>query len=160
MSDNLSGSLLKMLLPLFVLWLLAWLAYTYLLPTTKNAGDKTLNNGDQTAIGLMVDSHIDFGDFNVTGLQRQLNAITDGFKKLNADNAVGLAEKITGLATSIDEMSFGQLNGPAKAAVATSMNEFKSSIEGPMHGIEDERTLRIVKLVTELLIEKINSLGF
>lgn len=135
MSDNLSGSLLKMLLPLFVLWLVAWLAYTYLLPTTKNAGDETLNQGETAVTGLIGDTQIDFGDFNITGLQRQLNAITDGFKKLTADNAVGLAEKITGLATSMDEMSFDQLTGPAKAAVATMLTGFKSSIEGSLNGI-------------------------
>lgn len=110
----------------------------------------------------MVDSakdmaNIDFGDFDMKGLQSQLSGITDGFKDVTAENVDGLTSKISDLGGSIGDMGIGDLTGPAKSFVDTAISKFMDAIKGAMDGITDDGILSKLKPVVDQLMEKLNS---
>ncbi|MGI9519989.1 MAG: hypothetical protein ACR2NP_23240 [Pirellulaceae bacterium] len=102
-------------------------------------------------------TNIDFGDFDMAGLQDQFSGITDGFKDVNADNVDGLTSKISGLTGSIDGMGIGNLTGPAKTAAGGVISKFIDAITSAMGGISDEGILSKLKPVVDPLLQKLNA---
>lgn len=102
-------------------------------------------------------ANIDFGDFDMTGVQEKFTGITDGFKDVTADNVDGLTSKISGLTDSMDGMGIDKLTGPAKTAVGGAMTKFVDAIKSAMGGISDEGILGKLKPVVDALMEKIGA---
>lgn len=103
-------------------------------------------------------SNVDFGDFDMKGMQEKLTGITEGFKDVTADNVDGLTSKITDLSGSMDSMGIDQLTGPAKTAFTGVLSKFTAAIEAAMANISDEGILGKLKPVVEALMEKVNAL--
>ena len=157
---NSGGSLLKMLIPLIVIGLLGWLAYTYLLKPAGDAGDAAGKIGKGIEAGAAAVGDTDFGDFDMSGLTAQFGGITNGLKDVSTENADGLADKISGLTKSLEGMGFDKLAGPAKTAVGSAIDGFKKSVETAMNNISNDAIRAILKPVVDALMEKIKSLGF
>jgi hypothetical protein len=158
---NAGGSLLKMLIPIIIIGLLAWLAYTYLAKPTGDAAGKAAGKiGTGIAAGSKAVGDVDFGDFDMAGLTAQFTGITQGLKDVTTDNVSPLADKISGLTKSLGEMGFDKLAGPAKTAVTTAISGFTESVENQLAGISDAGILAILKPVIDALMQKIKSLGF
>ncbi len=100
---------------------------------------------------------IDFGDFDMKGLQGKFDGITDGFKDVNADNVDGLTSKISDLSGSIDGMGVDKLTGPAKGFVGKAMSTFSGVVEKAMGGISDEGILSKLKPAVDGLMSKLNA---
>lgn len=100
---------------------------------------------------------IDFGDFDMTGLQEKFTGITDGFKNVAADNVEGLTSKITDLTGSLEGLGIDKLPGPAKTAVTAAISKFSDTIKSAMEGISDEGILSKLKPVVEALMEKVKA---
>jgi hypothetical protein len=125
-----------------------------------DAAKDTVDQAKDAGAG-MVDSakdmaNIDFGDFDMKGLQGKLSGITDGFKDVTAENVDGLTSKISDLGGSIDGMGIGDLTGPAKTFVHTAISKFVDVIKGAMDGISDDGILAKLKPVVDSLMEKLN----
>ncbi len=110
----------------------------------------------------MVDSSkdlakIDFGDFDLKGMQDKFAGITDGFKNVSADNVSSLTTKLSDLSGAIDGMGIGKLPGPAKAAVQTMISKFADTIKSELGGITDEGILSRLKPVVDALMVKLNA---
>jgi len=102
-------------------------------------------------------ANIDFGDFDMKGVQEKFTGITDGFKDVTAENVDGLSSKISDLSGSMDTMGLDKLTGPAKTAVGGVIAKFADSIKTAMSGISDEGILGKLKPVVDALMEKINA---
>lgn len=102
-------------------------------------------------------TNIDFGDFDMKGMQEKFTGITDGFKDVTADNVDGLTSKITDLSGSIEGMGIDKLPAPAKTAVSGVISKFAGTIKSAMEGISDDGILSKLKPVVEALMEKINA---
>ena len=102
-------------------------------------------------------ANIDFGDFDMTGLQEKFTGITDGFKDVSADSVDGLTSKITDLSGSIEGMGIDKLSGPAKTAASGVISKFADAIKTAMEGISDDGILSKLKPVVDALMEKINA---
>lgn len=103
-------------------------------------------------------SNVDFGDFDMKGMQEKLTGITEGFKDVTADNVDDLTSKITDLSGSMDSMGVDKLTGPAKTAFTGVLSKFTAAIEAAMANISDEGILGKLKPVVEALMEKVNAL--
>ena len=102
-------------------------------------------------------ANIDFGDFDMKGLQAKLDGITDGFKGVASDNVDGLTSKITDLTGSLEGLGIDNLPGPAKAFAVGALNKFGDAIKTALEGISDEGILGKLKPVVEALMEKIGA---
>lgn len=100
---------------------------------------------------------IDFGDFDMKGMQEKLTGITDGFKDISADSVDGLTSKITDFSGALDGMGIDKLAGPAKAAVAGVIAKFVETIKSAMGGITDEGIMSKLKPVVDTLMEKVSA---
>lgn len=100
---------------------------------------------------------IDFGDFDMSGLQEKFTGITDGFKNVGADNVDGLTSKISDLSGSIEGMGIDKLTGPAKTAASGVISTFVEGVKSAMGGISDEGILSKLKPVVEGLMEKVKA---
>jgi hypothetical protein len=103
-------------------------------------------------------ANVDFGDFDMTGLQEKFTGITDGFKDVTADSVDGLSTKITDLSGSIEGMGIDKLSGPAKTAVAGVISKFTEAVKTAMEAISDDSILAKLKPVVEALMEKVATL--
>ena len=112
----------------------------------KDATDKVANMAD-----------IDFGDFDMKGVQEKFTGIADGFKDVTAENVDGLTSKISGLTDSMDSMGIDKLTGPAKTAVGGAMTKFVGTVKASMGGISDEGILGKLKPVVDALMEKVKA---
>ena len=176
------GGLLKMLFPLILLGALVFLGWKFLMPGAENAADMAgkaadgvagavSNAGDMAgkaadgvtgalsdAAGSMTDmANIDFGGFDMSGLQSKFTGITDGFQNVTSENASGLATKITDLTGSIDGLGLDKLTGPAQAASQGVIGKFIESITGALGGIGDGGIMGVLKPAVDALIEKLSA---
>lgn len=103
-------------------------------------------------------ANIDFGDFDMKGVQEKFTGITDGFKDVTADNVDGLTSKISDLTGSMDGMGMDKLTGPAKTFVGSAVEKFGAAVKTAMEGISDEGILGKLKPVVDALMEKINAM--
>lgn len=118
------------------------------------AKDKAAGMADDMA-GL---ANIDFGDFDIKGVQEKFAGITDGFKDVTAENVDGLTSKITDLSGAMDSMGIDSLPAPAKTALGGLASKFGEAVTTAMGSISDEGILGKLKPVVEGLMEKINAL--
>ncbi len=102
-------------------------------------------------------ANVDFGDFDMKGLQGKLTGITNGFKDVTADNVDGLTSKISDLGGSLEGMGIDKLTGPAKTAVSGVVSKFVDAVKAAMGGISDEDILSKLKPVIEALMEKVSA---
>lgn len=115
----------------------------------EDAKDKAADMADM--------ADIDFGDFDMKGLQSKFSAITDGFKDVTADNVDGLTSKITDLGGSLEGLGIDKLPGPAKDFAMNAIKKFGESITTAMGGISDEGILGKLKPVVDMLMEKMKA---
>lgn len=101
-------------------------------------------------------ANIDFGDFDMKGMEKQLAGITDGFKDVTTKNVDELTSKISELSGSIGDWGIGDLTGPAKSAVDTVIAKFMDAMKGAMNGITDDGILSKLKPAVDQLMEKFN----
>lgn len=116
----------------------------------KDAADKTKDKVADMA-------NIDFGDFDMSGMNEKIAGITDGIKGVTADNVGGLTSKITEFTGSLDGMGIDGLAGPAKTAVTGVLSQFVEAIKSALGGISDDGILSKLKPVVDALIEKIGA---
>lgn len=116
----------------------------------KDAGADLAQNAKDLA-------NVDFGDFDMKGLQEKFSGITEGFKNLSGDNVDSLTSKLSGLGDSLEGMGIGDLSGTAKAAVSAAIVKFVDAIKSAMEGVSDESTLSKLKPVVDSLMEKIKA---
>lgn len=145
------GSIMKFLLPLILLAALAILGYTILTGGFGNDQGKGTEGAAATAL-----DDINFGSFDMKGLQEKFTGITDGFKDVTVDNASGLATKISDLTGSIGDMGLDNLTGPAKEAASGAVGKFVDSITSALKGITDDGILGILKPVVDALISRLD----
>ena len=100
---------------------------------------------------------VDFGDFDMDGLQGKFTGITDGFKDVTADNVDGLTSKISDLSGSIDGMGIDKLPAPAKTFIGGVISKFGDTIKSAMDGISDDGILSKLKPVVASLMEKLKA---
>ena len=103
-------------------------------------------------------TNIDFGDFDMKGLQEKLTDITDGFKDVSADNADALTSKLSELGSSIGSMGIGDLTGAAKTAVDGVIAQFVDAVKSAMDSISDEGIVSKLKPAVDALMEKLKAL--
>jgi len=123
----------------------------------KEAAEMAKDKAGDMAGGMADLANIDFGDFDVKGLQEKFTGITDGFKDVTAENVDGLTSKITDLSGAMDSMGIDSLPAPAKTAVTGLASKFGEAVTKAMSGISDEGILGKIKPVVEGLMEKINA---
>ena len=111
------------------------------------------------ASGMADMADIDFGGFDMAGLQEKFTGVTDGFKDVTADNVDGLTSKISDLSGSVDGMGIDNLTGPAKTAAGGVISTFKGAVETAMEGISDEGILGKLKPAVDALMEKLSAFG-
>ena len=124
----------------------------------KESADQAKNAGAGMVEGAKDLANIDFGDFDMKGMQEKLSGITEGFKDVTADNVDGLTTKVSDLGGSIESLGIGNLTGPAKTAVDVAISKFVETVKGAMTGISDEGILSKLKPVVDQLMEKLNAL--
>ena len=100
---------------------------------------------------------IDFGDFDMKGVQEKFTGITDGLKDVTADNVDGLTSKISDLSGSMDSMGIENLPAPAKTFVGGAIAKFGDAVKAAMGNISDEGILGKLKPVVDTLMEKISA---
>ncbi|QEG22209.1 hypothetical protein [Mariniblastus fucicola] len=122
--------------------------------TGCDAAKEAANDAKDKAVDM---ASIDFGDFDMDGLQEKFTGITDGFKDVTADSAEGLSTKISDLSGSIEGMGIDKLTGPAKTAVSGVLSKFGAAVKAAMENISDEGILAKLKPVVEALMEKLNA---
>jgi len=126
--------------------------------TGCDAAKEAADSAKEKAAGVADMANIDFGDFDMTGLNEKFAGITDGFKGgVTADNVDGLTSKISGLTDSMDGMGIDKLTGPVKTAVGGVMATFVDAVKAAMGGISDDGILGKLKPVVDALMEKVNS---
>ena len=113
-------------------------------------------NKAKDAVGDM--ANMDFGDFDMKGLQEKFTGITDGLKDVSAENVDGLSSKISDLSGSMDGLGIDSLTGPVKTAVMGAVSKFGDTVKAAMEGISDEGILGKLKPAVEGLMEKINAM--
>ena len=159
------GSMMKFLLPLILLGALGFLGYT-IFSGGLGLGENVPNVSDvidgeampSLSAPEMPDlTNMDFGDFDMSGMQEKFTGITDGFQNVTAESAQGLAGKITDLTGSIDGMGLDNLTGPAKSAAGGVIGKFVETIQGALGGISDDGIMGMLKPAVESLIEKLNA---
>ena len=123
----------------------------------KESVEQAKDTGAGMVEGAKDMANIDFGDFDMKGLQGKLTGITDGFNDVTTENVDGLTAKISDLGGSIDGMGIGNLTGVAKTAVGTVISKFGDAIKSAMDGISDEGILGKLKPVVESLMEKLDA---
>jgi hypothetical protein len=123
----------------------------------KEKMDQAQNAGTDLVEGAKDMANIDFGDFDMKGLQEKFTGITDGFKDVTADNVDGLTTKLSDLGGSIDGMGIGSLEGAAKTAVGAVIAKFADAIKSAMDGISNDGILAKLKPVVDSLMEKLNA---
>ena len=101
-------------------------------------------------------ANIDFGDFDMKGMEEKLSGITDGFKEVTTENVDALASKISELGSSIEDSGIGKLTGSAKTAVETVFSKFIDTIKGAMDSISDEGILSKLKPAIDSLKAKLD----
>lgn len=119
-----------------------------------DAAKEAAKNAADQAVDM---SSIDFGGFDMAGLQEKFTGVTDGFKDVTAENVDGLTSKVTELSGSIDEMGIDKLTGPAKTAASGVVSKFTAAVTAAMEGISDEGILAKLKPVVEGLLEKLKA---
>jgi hypothetical protein len=119
--------------------------------------DKAVEKAKETGKEIAANAKVDFGDFDMKGLQEKFTSITAGFKDVSADNVDGLTSKISELTGSLDKMGIGNLKGVAKTAVDTAIKKFGESVKTAMEGISDESMLSKLKPVVDSLMEKLKA---
>ncbi len=122
--------------------------------TGCDAAKDAANDAKDKAVDM---ANVDFGNFDMKGLQGKFTGITDGFKDVTADNVDGLTSKISDLGTSMDGMGIDKLSGPAKTFAGGAMSKFGDAIKSAMSGISDEGILAKLKPVVEALMKKITA---
>ena len=122
--------------------------------TGCDAAKEAANDAKDKATDM---ANIDFGDFDMKGLNGKITGITDGFKDVTADNVDGLTSKISDLSGSMDSMGLDKLTGPAKTAAGGVISKFGDAIKSAMDGISDEGILGKLKPVVEALMKKISA---
>ena len=142
---------MKKLTQTSVLLLLMMIAFT-----GCDAAKETADKAKEAGAGVADMANIDFGDFDMKGLQEKFTGITAGFKDVSADNVDGLTSKITDLTGSLDSMGMGNLSGAAKTAVDAAISKFVDGVKSAMDGISDEGVLSKLKPVVDSLMEKLN----
>lgn len=120
----------------------------------KEAADAA--NDAKDKVGEM--ANMDFGDFDMKGLQEKFTGITDGLKDVSAENVDGLSSKISDLSGSMDSLGIDSLTGPVKTAVMGAVSKFGDTVKAAMDGISDEGILGKLKPAVEALMEKINAM--
>ena len=123
----------------------------------KDQVDKAKDAGADMVDSAKDMANIDFGDFDMTGLQEKFTGITDGFKDLSVDNVDALTSRISDLGGSIGSMGIGNLPGPAKTAVTGAISKFVDAINSAMGGITDEGILGKLQPAVDSLLEKLNA---
>ena len=124
--------------------------------TGCDAAKEAAQDAADQAKGKVADmANIDFGNFDMKGMQEKFTGITDGFKNVTAENVDGLTSKISELSGSFEGMGIDKLTGPAKTAVSGVISKFAEAIKSAMGGIADEGILSKIKPVVETLMEKI-----
>lgn len=123
----------------------------------KDTADKAKDAGAGMVDSAKDMANIDFGDFDMKGLQDKFAGITTGFKDVSADNVGGLTSKLSDLSGSLDGMGIGDLTGPAKTAVTGVISKFVDAIKSAMEGISDEGILSKLKPAVDALMEKLNA---
>ncbi len=123
----------------------------------KDTVDQAKDAGAGMVEGAKDMANVDFGDFDMKGLQEQFTGITNGFKDVSADNVDGLTTKLSDLGGSIDGMGIGNLKGVAKTAADTAISKFADAIKSAMGGISDDSILAKLKPVVDSLMEKLNA---
>lgn len=130
--------------------------------TGCDAAKETAKQAKDAGSGMVEDAkdmaNIDFGDFDMKGMQEKLAGITTGFKDVSADNVGGLTSKLSDFGGSIESLGIGNLTGPAKAAVTGVIAKFVETIKSAMSGITDEGILSKLKPAVDQLMEKINAM--
>ena len=121
------------------------------------AAKETAEKPKESGAGMADLANIDFGDFDMKGLQEKFAGITAGFKDVSTDNVDGLVTKISGLTGSLESMGIGNLDGVAKTAVDTAITKFTDAVKSAMEGISDEGILSKLKPVVDSLMEKISA---
>ena len=74
--EETGGAILRMLIPVIIVGLLAWLAYSYVM----DAGNGPLGGLDPLLENV---SGVDFGDFDFDGLQNQVESISGGLASIS-----------------------------------------------------------------------------
>lgn len=123
----------------------------------KDAASQAGDAVGAAAGGAMDLSGVDFGGFDMAGLQEKFTGVTDGFKDVSAENVDGLTEKISGLGESVDAMGAAELGAPAKTAAGTVIAAFKTAVTKAMDGISDEGILGKLKPAVDGLMEKLDA---
>ena len=145
------GSLFKILLPLILLGVLAFLAWNFLNPSAdtatppqEGAAGMTMEGGSGTK-------------FELNSLQDKFSGITSAFENgVTMDSAGPLAEKITALTGSIGNMGIGNLEGAAKDSAFGAIGNFRDTISTSMESVTDEGILGILRPVIEKLMQALN----
>jgi len=122
--------------------------------TGCDAAKEAANQAKDKAVDM---ASVDFGGFDMSGLQEKFTGVTDGFKDVTAENVDGLSSKITDLEGSIDGMGIDKLTGPAKTAAGGVIAKFSAAVSAAMDGISDEGILAKLKPVVESLMEKLKA---
>ena len=122
---------------------------------------ESMEQAKEAGAGMVEDvkdmANIDFGDFDIKGLQEQFAGITEGFKDISADSVDGLTSKLSELGSSIDGMGIGDLTGPAKTAVEGLISKFVEAVRTAMDGISEENILSQLKPAVDALMEKLKA---
>ena len=100
---------------------------------------------------------IDFGSFDMAGLQEKFTGVTDGLKDVSAENVDGLTSKMSELGDSVEGMGVADLPAPAKAAAGGVVATFKTAVTTAMESISDEGVLGKLKPAVEGLMEKLSA---
>ena len=101
---------------------------------------------------------IDFGDFDMKGIQEKLTGVTDGLKNVSADTVDSVTAKIGELTKSLENSDFGKMSASAKAAVKTAMSKFGDTVKGAMDNISDDAVVQKLKASIDPLMEKIKNM--
>jgi hypothetical protein len=154
------GSLLKFLVPLLLLGALAFLGYTII--TGGSAGDGETSAAtdldvDSENLESLIPNGVDFGEFDIKGLQEKFTGITDGLNNVSTDSAEGLVGKITELTGSIDSMGIDKLTGPAKSAAGGVIGSFIETVQSSLDSMTDDGLLSMLKPVVNALVEKLDT---
>jgi len=101
---------------------------------------------------------IDFGDFDMKGIQDKLAGVTDGLKNVSADTVDDVTAKISELTKSLENSDFGKMTGTAKTAVKTAMSKFGDGVKSAMDSISDDAVVQKLKAAIDPLMEKIKNM--
>ena len=114
----------------------------------SKAGDKVSSEIDK----------IDFGDFDMKGIQEKLTGVADGLKDVSADTVDSLTAKISELTKSLENSDFGKMSATAKTAAKAAMSKFGDTVKGAMNNISDDEVVQKLKASIDPLMEKIKNM--